>query len=121
VIVAGFGFRAGAGAASLRAALDGAGRGLPPVTLIAAPDDKLALLAPLAEELGVPLAGIASDALMAVATPTRSAASLAARGVGSLCEAVALAAAGPGASLIASRFIAPDRMATCAIARGAFS
>lgn len=118
MIVAGFGFRAGAGEASLRAALAGAQRGLPPVTLLAAPLDKLPALALLARELGIPLAGITPDALSAVETPTRSTASLNARGVGSLCEAAALAAAGPGASLIAPRFISPDRMATCAIARG---
>ncbi|HUD90760.1 cobalamin biosynthesis protein [Sphingobium sp.] len=118
MIVAGFGFRAGATEASLRAALEGAQLGAPPVTLLAAPEDKVAALAPLAESLGLPVVGIASDALATAETVTRSAMSMAARGTGSVCEAAALAAAGPGASLIAPRFIAPDRMATCAIAEG---
>ncbi|NWK97531.1 precorrin methylase [Sphingobium lactosutens] len=118
MIVAGFGFRAGATEASLRAALEGAQRSAPPVTLLAAPEDKLALLAPLAKRLGLPLTGIAPDALAAAETQTRSTASMAARGTGSVSEAAALAAAGPGALLLVPRFIAPDRMATCAIARG---
>jgi cobalt-precorrin 5A hydrolase len=43
---------------------------------------------------------------------------LAARGVGSVAEAVALAAAGPGARIVVARVISSDRMATCAIAQG---
>ncbi|MDO7836665.1 cobalamin biosynthesis protein [Sphingobium sp. HBC34] len=118
MIVAGFGCRAGASAVSLRAALDRAQRGVPPITLLAAPHDKLPALAPLAATLGLPITGIAPDALTVIVTPTQSTASLMARGVGSLCEAAALAAAGPGATLIGRRVMSPDRMATCAIAQG---
>lgn len=118
MIVAGFGCRAGADIASLRAALDSAQAGQPPVTHLAAPRDRLAALAPLARALDLPLTGITAAALAAIETPTRSAASLHARGVGSVAEAAALAAAGPGACLIVPRHIAPDRMATCAIAQG---
>jgi cobalt-precorrin 5A hydrolase len=38
------------------------------------------------------------------------------RGVGSVCEAAALAAAGPTARLIVSRLISQDRLATAAVA-----
>ncbi|QGP80622.1 cobalamin biosynthesis protein [Sphingobium sp. CAP-1] len=118
MIVAGFGCRTSATAASLRAALAEAQHGLPPVTLLAAPQDKLPALEPLAQALNLPSVGIAPDALAAIATPTHSAASLSARHVGSVCEAAALAAAGPGATLIVGRCVSPDRMATCAIAQG---
>lgn len=120
MIVAGFGFRGGAGLASLRAALALAQQGQPPVTLLATARDKVLALAPLAEALGLPLTGLSPEALAAVATLTRSAASLAARGTGSVAEASALAAAAAavGARLLGPRHISPDRMAACAIAQG---
>ena len=118
MIVAGFGYRSGATAASLRAALALAQNGHPPVTTLAAPADKAALLASLAEALELPLIAVTPEALRAVETPTRSPASVTARGTGSVAEAAALAAAGTGARLIALRHISPDRMATCAIAQG---
>ena len=110
MIVAGFGFRAGAALPSLRAAFALAQQGQPPVTHLATAQDKLAALVPLAKALGLPLTGVAPDALAAVATLTRSAASLTARHVGSVAEA------GAGARLLSPRRISPDRMATCAIA-----
>jgi cobalt-precorrin 5A hydrolase len=113
MIVAGFGYRSGATAASLRSALALAQAGAPTVTHVATLADKLPLLA----ALGLPV--IAVEAVAGIATPTHSAASLAARGSGSVAEAAALVAAGPGARLIVSRQISPDRMATCAIAEGA--
>lgn len=118
MIVAGFGFRADAGLVSLRAALALAQRGQPPVTLLATAEDKLPALSPLAKALGLPLVGLAPEVLAEVATPTRSAASLKARGTGSVAESSALAAAGPGARLLSPRQISPDRLATCAIAQG---
>ncbi|WP_084580932.1 cobalamin biosynthesis protein [Sphingomonas azotifigens] len=112
MIVAGFGYRTGATPASLRSALALAQAGAPPVTHVATLADKLPLLA----ALGLPMLGV--NALDDIATPTRSAASLAARGTGSVAEAAALAAAGAGARLLVARCISPDRMATCAIAQG---
>jgi cobalt-precorrin 5A hydrolase len=112
VIVAGFGYRTGATIASLRSALLLAQAGAPPVTHVATVADKLPLLA----ALGLPM--LAAEALDDIPTPTRSAASLAARGTGSVAEAAALAAAGAGARLLVVRQISPDRMATCAIAQG---
>lgn len=116
MIVAGFGYRTGAQADSLSAAFDLARAGRPPITALAAPADKTSLLAALAVPLGIPLIAVAPQALRATPTPTQSPASLAARGAGSVAEAAALAAAGPGARLIARRHISPDRMASCAIA-----
>lgn len=119
MIVAGFGFRGSADVASCEAALALAQHGHPPVTALAAPDDKAPLLAPLAQALGIPLIALAADRLTGLATPTRSQASLDARGTGSVAEAAALVAVGDGARLIARRCISPDRRATCAIAQGA--
>jgi cobalt-precorrin 5A hydrolase len=118
MIVAGFGFRAGASLESLRAALALAQAGAPPVTHLATERAKAATLAPLARALCLPLAGVAADALAATTTPTESAASRKAHRTGSMAEAAALAAAGPGARLLCPRQISPDRMATCAIAQG---
>lgn len=118
MIVAGFGFRSGADLSSLQEALSRAQQGQPPVTHLATAQDKLAVLVPLAEALGLPLTGVAPEALAAVSTATRSLASLAAREVGSVAEASALAAAGAGAHLLGPRQISPDRTATCAIAQG---
>ncbi len=117
MIVAGFGCRAGASPASLEAALILAADGRIP-DMLATAEDRVGLVAPVARKLGLRLLGIAPDALSAIATPTRSAASLATRNVGSVAEAAALAAAGPGARLLTPRRIAPDRSATCAIAQG---
>ncbi|WP_033922796.1 cobalamin biosynthesis protein [Sphingomonas sp. 37zxx] len=118
MIVAGFGFRSSAKVAACEAALALAQPGHPPVTALAAPHDKADLLAPLAHRLGIPLIALAADRLTGVATPTRSRASLHARGTGSVAEAAALVAAGAGARLLTRRCISPDRTATCAIAQG---
>lgn len=115
MIVAGFGCRAGATPASLRAALALTSDGGVP-TILAAPADRAAIVAPLAEALGVAFVPVAADMLATIDTPTRSAVSLATRGTGSVAEAAALAAAGAGASIAVTRRIAPDGMATCAIA-----
>jgi cobalt-precorrin 5A hydrolase len=47
---------------------------------------------------------------------TRSAQAKKYRGVGSVCEATALAAAGEGARLVVSRIVSADRKATAAVA-----
>lgn len=121
MIVAGFGFRQGATLASLESALELACGQVPSVriALLAVPEDKRALIAELAERRGLPVLGIAPQALEAAVTVTRSAASLDARRTGSVAEACALVATGPSARLLAPRIVSPDRMATCAIAEGA--
>jgi len=118
VIVAGFGFRAAADLSALHAALALAQQGHPPITALAAPDDKMALVDQLGTALGLPVIPVAGDRLQAAATSTQSLASLRARRTGSVAEAAALAAAGSEARLIAGRHISPDRTATCAIAQG---
>jgi cobalt-precorrin 5A hydrolase len=115
VIVAGFGCRSVADEESLRAAL--AAHGLA-VNALATLSHKAGLLASLAEGLAVPLILIEPADVKGVETPTRSAASLTAYGTGSVAEAVALAAAGPGARLISTRIISVDGQATCALAEG---
>lgn len=117
MIVAGFGCRAGATVESLAAALAAAAEGRA-VDRLAAPADRVALLTPLARALGLQVIAVADDALRAVRTPTRSPASLAARGTGSVAEAAALHAAGAGGRLLTTRHVSPDRRATCALAQG---
>ena len=118
MIVAGFGFRAGARLDSLRDALNRAGAPNPP-DLLATPADKAAtaLFTEFARERSLPVHPVPPAELARQQTPTRSAASQAARGTGSVAEAAALAAAGPGARLLAPRTISGDRMATCALAK----
>lgn len=111
VIVAGFGYRSGATVESLSDAYRRAGGGADVAATVA---DKVALV----ERLGLPVVALTPKALAAVQTVTRSEASMAARGVGSVAEAAALAAAGQGARLLAPRVISEDGRATCALAVG---
>ncbi|MBB4047153.1 MULTISPECIES: cobalamin biosynthesis protein [Sphingomonas] len=113
MVIAGFGCRAEATMESFRSAL--AQTGMRPDSL-AVPADRTAVIAPFAG--GMAVHAIAADLLQGIDTPTRSTVSMAARGVGSVAEAVALAAAGPGARIVVARVISSDRMATCAIAQG---
>ncbi len=119
VIVAGFGFRAGATAESLVDALERAG-GRNGVAALATAADKAraASFASFAEALLLPVHPIDAGRLEVQETVTRSAAALAARGTGSVAEAAALAAAGQGARLIGPRVASGDGMATCALAEG---
>ena len=119
MIVAGFGFRAAARVESLRDALDRAGAPEVPGLLATAADKaEAAVFRSFTEETGVPVRPVPAAELGRQATATGSAASRAARGTGSVAEAAALAAAGPGARLLGPRVISSDRMATCALARG---
>lgn len=117
MIVAGFGCRASATAQSLADALALAADGRS-VERLAAPVDRIAMIAPLARAMGVELVALSDADLAATSTLTRSVVSLAARGVGSVAEASALAAAGAGARLLGARRVSPDRRATCALAEG---
>lgn len=113
MIVAGFGFRQAATLASLQDALAGVTPGL--IATAAAKAGHPAFRA-LAEALAVPIAAVSERELANSPTPTDSAASRAAHGTGSVAEAAALVAAGPGASLLGPRAVSRDRMATCALA-----
>ncbi|WP_022681665.1 cobalamin biosynthesis protein [Sphingobium bisphenolivorans] len=118
MIVAGFGCRAGATPASLHAALSAATQGQPMPDALATLRAKAPQLAPLAQSLALALILLDGQALEQQTTLTHSPASLAAHDTGSVAEAAALAAAGPGARLLAPRHISPDRLATCALAEG---
>ncbi|SNR43594.1 cobalamin biosynthesis protein [Puniceibacterium sediminis] len=119
MIVAGFGFREAAGMDSLRAALELACEGRQPdLFATAAGKEKSVGLLALAVELGFAIRVVSVDQLRAQVTVTQSEASETAYGTGSVAEAAALAAAGPGARLIGARIISHDRMATCALAEG---
>ena len=117
MIVAGFGFRQAATLDSLLDALDKA-RGPQAPALLATAEDKAAAPAfqALSARLGLPIHAVTLDALAQAETPTRSATVRALRGSGSVAEAAALVAAGPGASLLGPRAVSADRMATCALA-----
>jgi cobalt-precorrin 5A hydrolase len=113
--VAGFGFRTGTTLAALQDALARAG-GPQGLTAIATATDKAMGLEPLAAALNLPLIAVPPAALAAQTTLTRSARVAARYGTGSLAEAAALAAAGPGARLSAPRARSHDGTATAAIA-----
>ena len=119
MIVAGFGFRAGASTASLRDALRRAAQGRR-VQALATAHDKVETpsFQALAQDLGLPTHAVAPEDLAQQHTQTASTASQVARNTGSVAEAAALAAAGPGARLLTARQISADRQATCALAEG---
>jgi cobalt-precorrin 5A hydrolase len=119
VIVAGFGFRASATVQSLRSAFDVAAKGHV-VTALATADDKaqVAAFKELAQSLSLPIHPVDTNAIKTAETLTQSPRVQLERDTGSLAEAAALSAAGPGAQLISPRHISPDRQATCAIAIG---
>jgi cobalt-precorrin 5A hydrolase len=112
VIVAGFGFSSKATLESLRSAYQAAGGGAGVLATLA---DKAGALTPLGDALGLPI--VAIDTALPN-TLTQSERSIAARGTGSVAEACALAAAGPGAYLLGPRAVSDDRLATCALAQG---
>ena len=112
MIVAGVGVSSRATMASLQGALTAAG-GMPDALATLA--DKAPALAPLAHALNLPLIAVEEPL---PPTLTQSERSRDARGTGSVAEACALAAAGPGAYLLGPRAVSPDRLATCALAEG---
>ncbi len=117
MIVAGFGFRSEVTLAALQDALALAG-GAEGVTHLATLAAKAEGLAGLAAALGLPVMRLAAEELRGQAVVTRSERVEALFGVGSVAEAVALAAAGPGAQLRGPRAVSSDGTATAAIAEG---
>ncbi|WP_284164667.1 cobalamin biosynthesis protein [Frigidibacter sp. SD6-1] len=113
--VAGFGFRGAATVASLQDALARAGGG---AALLATAEGKAEapVARNLAETLGLPLVAVGRADLAAQATLTRSAKVAERFGTGSVAEAAALAACGPGARLLGPRVVSGDGLATAAIA-----
>ena len=119
MIAAGFGFRTAATVDSLSDALTRAG-GPDQVAMLATAADKAAQpsFCTFAGMLDLPVRPVDAQSLARQATITQSAASLSARGTGSVAEAAALAAAGPGARLLKARVVSGDGLATCALAAG---
>jgi len=122
-LVIGLGFRNEASARSIAEVLDivAARAALPGVaSAIAVSDDKAAHpgLRAAAHAAQLPIEAVAAAALRAAdaRVATRSAQAKKHRGVGSVCEAAALAAAGAGARLVVTRIVSADRRATAAAA-----
>lgn len=111
--VAGIGYRAAAPMASIAAVLEMAVAQSGPVGALATVAEKADGLRPLAKERGLTLTTVQ---VAGVPTPTQSDRVQARFGTGSLAEAAALAAAGPGARLVVGRLVSPDGMATAAVA-----
>ena len=117
MIVAGFGFRSSVTLAALQDVLARAG-GPDRVTHLATVAAKVEGLLPLAQALGLPVIAVAAEDLPGQAVLTRSERVDALFGTGSVAEASALAAAGPGARLWGPRVVATNGTATAAVAEG---
>ncbi|MEP2641347.1 cobalamin biosynthesis protein [Roseobacter sp.] len=117
MIAAGFGFRKEATPDSLQDAYARA-RQSAQVDVLATVDDKAhtTVFCDFAAAQGVAARPIPGDLLRDQTPTTQSAASYKTYGTGSVAEAAALAAAGPGARLITTRQTSADRLATCALA-----
>jgi cobalt-precorrin 5A hydrolase len=115
MIVAGFGFRSGATLAALQDALARAG-GPEGVTHLATLAAKAGALEPLGKALGLPVVAVDAATLRGCGTLTRSSRVIDVFGTGSVAEAVALSAAGPGGRLQGPRVVSADGTATAAIA-----
>lgn len=114
--IAGMGFRAAATLETLENLLLQAGE----IGALATLEDKAdhpAFLA-LARQQNLPILPIARAALAGLATQTRSCRIEQGFGTGSVAEACALAASGPGARILTPRITSADGMATLAIAQG---
>jgi cobalt-precorrin 5A hydrolase len=122
-LVIGLGFREAATAQSIREVLASvAARTARPgvATVLAVMEDKAAHPGLLAAALDshFPIETVAAEAMRQAdaRVRTRSERVLKQRGVGSVCEAAALAAAGAGAHLVVTRMVSADRHATAAAA-----
>jgi cobalt-precorrin 5A hydrolase len=115
MIVAGLGFRTDAGVDSLRDALACAG-GHPQALATAEDKASAPAIRALAADLALPLHAIPLAKLTNQPTLTQSPRVQARYGTGSLAEAAALAAAGPGARLLGARVTSKDGKATAALA-----
>lgn len=120
--VVGVGFRAAAELPSLKDAVSQAMRatGLDEIDALATETEKASapVFYDLAQTLDVPVICVIAPELAVIMTPTQSPRVQERFATGSLAEAAALAAAGPGARLVVERVISGDGMATAAIAEG---
>lgn len=113
--VAGFGFRSAVSAAALKEAYLRAGGGAEALAALAGKAEAPAFT-DFAAGVGLPIVAVAPEAVAGIATPTYSARIMERFGTGSVAEAVALVAAGPGARLSGPRMKSEDGTATAAIA-----
>ena len=114
--VAGIGLRTAATLETLQALLAQAGS-VAALATLADKADHPALVA-LARAASLPIRPIARESLAGLATQTRSCRIEQGFGTGSVAEACALAASGPGAHIVTPRITSADGMATLAIAQG---
>ena len=110
--IAGLGFRSSASADALFDALRRTGMAVDALATEASKANAPPIRE-LSERLALPLIAVS---VAGVPTPTQSARVLDRFGTGSLAEAAALAAAGPGAQIIVRRVTSHDGMATAAVA-----
>jgi cobalt-precorrin 5A hydrolase len=122
-LVIGLGFRDGASAESIGEVVANvaAHAAMPGIaSVLAVLEDKAAhpSLVAAAQATHLPIETVATDAVRQAdaRVATRSERVEKHRGVGSVCEAAALAAAGPGARLVVTRVVSADRHATAAAA-----
>lgn len=119
MIVAGFGFRNLAPQSALTEALGAALALAPGVRLDALATARHKAAAPVIQSFAATMAlPLCAVEVAGQETPTQSARIVARFGTGSVAEAAALLAAGPGARLIVGRVVSADGMATAAIAEG---
>lgn len=120
MIVAGFGCRKEASLESLLSALRGADASHRIECLATTTDlAGLCVFQALSQELGLEVRSCSDKLLSKQLTVTQSEVSQKYKKMGSVAEAAALAVAGPNSRLLTLRFISDDRMATCAVAKGA--
>lgn len=117
MIVAGIGYRSGASTEDLSATLSQIGQR--PDALASLDGKATGPLAALAETLNLPLSALSEEQIAGIPTLTCSPRIKARFATGSLAEACALVAAGPGARLIQPRLVGPCGRVTIALAEGA--
>lgn len=115
MIVAGIGLRASATIEDLELLLNLSDRLPDRIALLADKSTHPALQAVILRT-ALPLVTFARDEIRGIATPGQSARQMTIFGTGSVSEACALLAAGPGARLICPRIFAPSSRATIAFA-----
>ncbi len=113
--VVGLGFRKSATVASLRDAYERTG-GRADTLATVTEKAGAAALRDFARQIGLGILAVDADDLAAARVMTCSDRVLERFGTGSVAEAAALAAAGPGARLLGPRAVSSDGMATAAIA-----
>ncbi|MBB3142443.1 cobalamin biosynthesis protein [Halomonas organivorans] len=119
--VAGFGFRRSATLASLAEALERLEARHGPADRLAAAESMRPMVQTLGDTRGLEVLGVPDEALASAETLTHSPRSRRARGTGSVAEAVARLAAGPGSELLGPRLVSSDRCATAAMANVAMT